>query len=71
MLANQAGFDGSAWSLRNNQLEWGAEIARSVVNFRGPIVVVTVGRFHGGAYVVFNKALNPNLRMVALADTLS
>ena len=69
VLANLAGFDGSAWSLRNNQLEWGAEIARSVVNFRGPIVVVTVGRFHGGAYVVFNKALNPNLRMVALADT--
>ena len=30
---------------------------------------MTVGRFHGGAYVVFNKALNPNLRMIALADT--
>lgn len=69
VLANLAGFDGSAWSLRNNQLEFGAEIARSVVNFRGPIVVVTVGRFHGGAYVVFNKALNPDLRMIALADT--
>ena len=35
-LVDAAGFDGSAWSLRNNQLEWGAEIARSVVNFRGP-----------------------------------
>lgn len=69
VLANLAGFDGSAWSLRNNQLEWGAEIARSVVNFRGPIVVVTIGRFHGGAYVVFNKTLNPGLRMIALSDT--
>jgi acetyl-CoA carboxylase carboxyltransferase component len=69
VLANLAGFDGSAWSLRNHQLEWGAEIARAVVNFRGPIVVVTVGRFHGGAYVVFNKTLNPSLRMIALTDT--
>ena len=69
VLANLAGFDGSAWSLRNHQLEWGAEIARSVVNFAGPIVVVAIGRFHGGAYVVFNKALNPELRMIALTDT--
>ncbi|HEX6888466.1 MAG TPA: carboxyl transferase domain-containing protein [Candidatus Nanopelagicales bacterium] len=69
VLANLAGFDGSAASLREQQLEWGAEIARSVVNFRGPIIVVTIGRFHGGAYVVFNKALHPDLRMLALADT--
>ncbi|MCU0300050.1 MAG: hypothetical protein MUF35_00410 [Candidatus Nanopelagicales bacterium] len=69
VLANLAGFDGSAWSLRQQQLEWGAEIARSVVNFSGPIVVVTIGRFHGGAYVVFNKALHPQLRMLALTDT--
>jgi acetyl-CoA carboxylase carboxyltransferase component len=69
VLANLAGFDGSAWSLRHGQLEWGAEIARAVVNFRGPIVVVTIGRFHGGAYVVFNKTLNPDLRMLALTDT--
>lgn len=69
VLANLAGFDSSAWSLRNQQLEWGAEIARAVVNFRGPIVVVVIGRFHGGAYVVFNKNLNPELRMLALAGT--
>lgn len=69
VLANLAGFDGSAWSLRNQQLEWGAEIARAVVNFHGPIVVVIIGRFHGGAYVVFNKSLNPQLVMLALAGT--
>ena len=66
VLANLAGFDGSEWSLRNNQLQWGAEIARSVVNFQGRIVVVITGRFHGGAYVVFNKALNAGLRMLAV-----
>lgn len=69
VLANLAGFDGSAWSLRHRQLEFGAEIARAVMNFRGMIVVVVVGRFHGGAYVVFNKSLNPDLRMLALSGT--
>lgn len=69
VLANLSGFDGSSWSLRNLQLEWGAEIARAVINFSGRIVVVITGRFHGGAYVVFNKALNDNLRMVALEGT--
>lgn len=69
VLANLAGFDGSAWSLRNHQLEFGAEIARAVVNFEGPIVVFIVGRFHGGAYVVFNKTLNRNVRMMALTGT--
>lgn len=69
VLANLAGFDGSAWSLRNHQLEFGAEIARAVVNFEGPLLVVIVGRFHGGAYVVFNKTLNGNLRMLALKGT--
>lgn len=69
VLTNLAGFDGSAWSLRHHQLEFGAEIARSVVNFDGPIIVVVIGRFHGGAYVVFNKTLNPGLRLLALEGT--
>lgn len=69
VLANLAGFDGSRWSLERNQLEFGAEIARAVVNFRGRIVVVVIGRFHGGAYVVFNRRLNPNLVMLALDKT--
>lgn len=69
VLANLAGFDGSRWSLQHQQLEWGAEIARAVVNFCGPIVVVIIGRFHGGAYVVFNRQLNPELTMLALDGT--
>lgn len=69
VLANLAGFDGSSYSLASAQLEWGAEIARSVINFSGRIVVVITGRFHGGAYVVFNKTLNDNVRMLALEGT--
>jgi acetyl-CoA carboxylase carboxyltransferase component len=66
ILANLSGFDGSPESLRKLQLEYGAEIGRAVVNFRGPIVFVVTARYHGGAYVVFSKALNPALRAVAL-----
>lgn len=66
VLASLSGFDGSARSMRGRQLEFGAEIARAVTNFEGPLVVVVLGRFHGGAYVVFSKALNPSVKIVAL-----
>ena len=67
VLANLAGFDGSPDSMRNLQLEYGAEIGRAIVNFDGPIVLCVVGRYHGGAFVVFSKRLNPNLTVLAVA----
>ena len=66
VMANLSGFDGSPESLKNLQLEYGAEIGRAIVNFQGPIVFVVIGRYHGGAYVVFSKSLNPNIRSAAL-----
>lgn len=71
ILANLSGFDGSPESLRKLQLEHGAEIGRAVVNFEGPILFVVIGRYHGGAYVVFSKALNPNLTTIALEGTFA
>ncbi len=69
ILANLSGFDGSPESLRSLQLEHGAEIARAVVRFEGPLFFVVVSRYHGGAYVVFSKALNPALRALALTGS--
>jgi acetyl-CoA carboxylase carboxyltransferase component len=66
VLANLSGFDGSPESMRKLQLEYGAEIARAVVNFQGPIAFLVVSRYHGGAYVVFSQELNPGLRAAAL-----
>jgi acetyl/propionyl-CoA carboxylase alpha subunit/acetyl-CoA carboxylase carboxyltransferase component len=69
VLANLSGFDGSPESLRKIQLENGAEIARAVVNFQGPILFVVVSRYHGGAYVVFSQELNDGMRAVALSGS--
>ncbi len=66
VLATLAGFDGSPESMRETQLEFGAEIGRAVVNFNGPIVFCVISRFHGGAFVVFSSKLNPYLETVAL-----
>ncbi len=66
VVANLAGFDGSPESMRETQLEFGAEIGRAVVNFDGPIVFCVVSRYHGGAFVVFSQKLNENLETVAL-----
>jgi acetyl/propionyl-CoA carboxylase alpha subunit/acetyl-CoA carboxylase carboxyltransferase component len=70
-LANLSGFDGSPESMRSWQLEFGAEIGRSVVNFKGPIVFCVISRFHGGAYVVFSRTLNENLEVAALEGTFA
>jgi acetyl/propionyl-CoA carboxylase alpha subunit/acetyl-CoA carboxylase carboxyltransferase component len=66
VLANLSGFDGSPDSLRNLQLEYGAEIGRAIVNFDGPIVFCVVSRYHGGAFVVFSGALNDNMEVLAV-----
>ena len=65
VLANLSGFDGSPESMRKLQLEYGAEIGRAIVNFDGPIVFCVISRYHGGAFVVFSKALNPNMTVLA------
>jgi hypothetical protein len=44
--------------MRKLQLEYGAEIARAVVNFDGKLLFLVVSRYHGGAYVVFSRELN-------------
>ena len=66
VLANLSGFDGSPESLRELQLEYGAEIGRAVVNFDGPIVFCVVSRYHGGAFVVFSATLNESMEIAAV-----
>ncbi|MDO9021097.1 MAG: biotin carboxylase N-terminal domain-containing protein [Deltaproteobacteria bacterium] len=71
VLANLSGFDGSPDSLRQLQLEHGAEIGRAVVNFEGTFVFCVVSRYHGGAYVVFSRALNPAVEALALQGSFA
>ncbi len=71
VLANLSGFDGSPDSMRNLQLEYGAEIGRAIVNFRGPIVFCVISRYHGGAFVVFSKALNPAMTVLAVEGSFA
>jgi acetyl/propionyl-CoA carboxylase alpha subunit/acetyl-CoA carboxylase carboxyltransferase component len=71
VLANLSGFDGSPESMRQLQLEYGAEIGRAIVNFVGPIVFVVVSRYHGGAFVVFSKALNDSMRVLAVEGSFA
>ncbi len=71
VLANLSGFDGSPESLRNIQLEYGAEIGRAIVNFDGPIIFCVISRYHGGAFVVFSGALNDNMEVIAVEGSFA
>jgi acetyl-CoA carboxylase carboxyltransferase component len=71
VLANLSGFDGSPESMRNLQLEYGAEIGRAIVNFDGPIVFCVISRYHGGAFVVFSGVLNDNMEIIAVEGSFA
>jgi acetyl-CoA carboxylase carboxyltransferase component len=71
VLANLSGFDGSPESMRQWQLEYGAEIGRAVTNFEGPIVFVVVSRYHGGAFVVFSKVLTETMEIAAVEGSFA
>ncbi|AOW93696.1 fused acetyl/propionyl-CoA carboxylase subuit alpha/methylmalonyl-CoA decarboxylase subunit alpha [Rhodococcus sp. WMMA185] len=71
VLANLSGFDGSPDSLRHLQLEYGAEIGRAIVNFDGPVVFCVISRYHGGAFVVFSKALHDNMEVLAVEGSFA
>ena len=42
-----------------------------MVNFQGPIVFCVISRYHGGAFVVFSKALNPNMTVLAVEGSFA
>jgi len=69
ILANLSGFDGSPESMRTWELEYGAEIGSAMTNFRGPIVLVVVSRYHGGAFVVFSNRLHEDMEIAAVAGS--
>jgi acetyl-CoA carboxylase carboxyltransferase component len=71
VLANLSGFDGSPESMRRLQLEYGAEIGRAIVNFDGKVVFCVISRYHGGAFVVFSKALNDNMTVLAVEGSFA
>jgi acetyl/propionyl-CoA carboxylase alpha subunit/acetyl-CoA carboxylase carboxyltransferase component len=71
VLANLSGFDGSPESMRRLQLEYGAEIGRAIVNFDGKVVFCVISRYHGGAFVVFSKALNDDMTVLAVEGSFA
>jgi acetyl-CoA carboxylase carboxyltransferase component len=71
ILANLSGFDGSPESMRERQLEFGAEIGKAVVEFDGPILFCVISRYHGGAYVVFSRRLSNSLEALALEGSFA
>ncbi len=42
-----------------------------IVGFRGLIVFVVISRYHGGAFVVFSKQLNPKMTVLAIEGSFA
>ena len=44
---------------------------QAIVNFQGRIVFCVISRYHGGAFVVFSKALNPQMTVLAVEGSFA
>ncbi len=66
IIGSLSGFSADPLSMKNHQLVEGAQIAKAIVEHLGPILIVNLGSLVGGTFVVFNKQLNQNLRILAV-----
>lgn len=66
IIGSLSGFSCDPLSMENRQLREGAHIAKAIVEHQGPILICNLGSLVGGTFVVFNKQLNKDLRILAI-----
>lgn len=66
IIGSLSGFSCDPLSMENRQLLEGALIAKAIVEHKGPILICNLGSLVGGTFVVFNKQLHQDLRILAI-----
>lgn len=66
IIGSLSGFSCDPLSMENRQLLEGALIAKAIVEHKGPILICNLGSLVGGTFVVFNKQLHKDLRILAI-----
>lgn len=66
IIGSLSGFNCDPLSMGNRQLLAGAWIGKSMVDHQGPIIIFNLGSLVGGTFVVFNKQLNPYIKILAI-----
>lgn len=66
IIGSLSGFSCDPLSMENRQLQAGSYIAKAIVDHEGPILIVNLGNLVGGTFVVFNKQLNPDVKILAI-----
>jgi len=66
VIGSLSGFSCDPLSMTNRQLQAGSYIAKAIVDHDGPMLIVNLGNLVGGTFVVFNKQLNPDVRILAI-----
>ncbi len=66
LIGSLSGFNCDPLSMSNRQLQEGAWIGRAIVDHQGPILIVNLGIIVGGTFVVFNKQMMQDVRILAV-----
>ena len=61
IFANWRGFSGGQSDMFKEILKFGAEIVDALENFRQPVFIYVVGELRGGAWVVVDRKINPDV----------
>ena len=61
IFANWRGFSGGQSDMFKEILKFGAEIVDALCDFKQPIFIYIVGELRGGAWVVVDPTINPNM----------
>lgn len=70
IFANWRGFSGGQQDMFKEILKYGADIVDALVDYKQPIFVYIVGELRGGAWVVLDPTINPDM-MEMYAETNS
>ena len=61
IFANWRGFSGGQSDMFKEILKFGAEIVDALENFKQPVFIYVVGELRGGAWVVVDRKINPDV----------
>jgi acetyl-CoA carboxylase/biotin carboxylase 1 len=61
IFANWRGFSGGQSDMHKEVLKFGAHIVDALVDFKQPIFVYIIGELRGGAWVVLDPTINPQM----------
>lgn len=68
IFANWRGFAGGQSEMHKEVLKYGADIVDALVDFKQPVFIYNIGELRGGAWVVLDPTINPEMMELYVSE---